>query len=367
MRMTQRRGKSAVHRTGRFVAAVGLAAGLVAAVAAPASAGGSGHNQFKVKNLVSDQRGVAQLRDPNLQNAWGLAAGPSTPIWVANNHTDSSTVYKGATPGNPIQGPLLTVPIDGGAPTGIVYNPTTSFMVPSAAAPATFIFDSEAGDITAWSSGDAGAHAVIMGSNGDADYKGLALAKAHGKAYLYATAFGHNAVDVYDGSFQLQHWAGAFVDPNLPKNYSPFGIDLIGRELYVSYALHVPGDDDDTAGPHHGFIDVYGTDGMLHRRLVTRGALDSPWGMTIATQHFGCFAGALLVGNFGDGMIHAYDPHSGKFLGTLQDDHGHAIHIDGLWALEFGNGITGTHNTLLFSAGPDDEAHGLFGSITSHH
>src|SRR5262249_44346585 len=115
--------------------------------------------------------------------------------------------------------------------------------------------------------------------------------------YLYATAFGHNAVDVYDGSFHLQHWANAFVDPNLPARYSPFGIDKIGDELYVSYALHVPGDDDDTAGPHHGFIDVYGTDGMLHRRLVTRGALNSPWGMTIATPHFGCFAGDLLVGN----------------------------------------------------------------------
>jgi uncharacterized protein (TIGR03118 family) len=366
MRMTQRRGTFASHwRAGRIVAAVGLTAGLVAAAAAPASAGHSApDNHYTVTNLVSDQPGVAQLTDPNLQNAWGLAAGPTTPIWVANNHTDSSTVYKGGTPGNPIQGPLLTVPIDGGAPTGIVYNGTTGFMVPSASAPATFIFDSEAGDITAWSSADSGAHAVIMASNGDADYKGLALAESKGAPYLYATAFGQGTVDVYDSSFTLQHWAGAFVDPNLPSHYSPFGIDHIGSELYVSYALHVPGNDDDVAGPHRGFIDVFGTNGAFHRRLVSRGSLDSPWGMTVATHRFGRFAGDLLVGNFGNGHIHAYNRFSGQYEGALRDANGEPVVIDGLWALEFGNGITGDHNTLLFSAGPDDEAHGLFGSIT---
>ncbi|HEX4490665.1 MAG TPA: TIGR03118 family protein [Acidimicrobiia bacterium] len=365
--MTQRRGTFAGHRVraGRILAAVGLTAGLVAAAAAPAAAGHSApDNRYTVTNLVSDQPGVAQLTDSNLQNAWGLAAGPATPIWVANNHTDSSTVYKGGTPGNPIQGPLLTVPIDGGAPTGIVYNGTTGFTVSSASAPATFIFDSEAGDITAWSSADAGAHAVIVASNRDADYKGLALAQSKGAPYLYATAFGQGAIDVYDSSFTLQHWAGAFVDPNLPSHYSPFGIDTIGNELYVSYALHTPGNDDDVAGPHRGFVDVFGTNGAFHRRLVSRGELDSPWGMTVATKHFGRFAGDLLVGNFGNGHIHAYNRFSGQYEGAVRDANGDPVVIDGLWALEFGNGITGDHNTLLFSAGPDDEAHGLFGSIT---
>jgi uncharacterized protein (TIGR03118 family) len=367
MRTTQRRGTSAGYRrrAGRILAAAGLTAGMLTAAALPAAAGHeTTGNQYTVTNLVSDQAGVAQITDPNLQNAWGLAAGPTTPIWVANNHTDSSTVYSGATPGNPIQGPLLTVPVDGGAPTGIVFNSTSGFMVPSASAPATFIFDSEAGDITAWSNGDAGAHAVVMASNGDADYKGLAIAESNGAPYLYATAFGHNAVDVYDASFTMQNWAGAFVDPTLPTHYSPFGIAAIGQELYVSYALHVRGDEDDTAGPHRGFIDVFGTDGAFHRRLTSRGVLDSPWGMTVATHRFGRFAGDLLVGNFGNGHINAFNRFSGQFVGSVRDGSGPVV-IDGLWALEFGNGVTGTHNTLLFSAGPDDEAHGLFGSITA--
>jgi uncharacterized protein (TIGR03118 family) len=366
MRTTQR------HRRGigKAVAAVGLAAGLiggVATLATPAGAGGPAapNNHYSVTNLVSDQPGVAQITDPNLVNAWGLAAGPSSPIWVANNHTDSSTVYPGDVKGSPIAGPALTVPIDGGAPTGVVFNPTTGFTVPSASAPATFIFASESGNITAWSVSDAGADAVVMASNAVADYKGLALAESNGAPYLYAAAFGNNAVDVYDSTFTLQHWAGAFVDPNLPKRYSPFDIAAIGNELYISYALHEPGNGDDTKGLHHGFIDVYGTDGQLHRRLVSRGLLDSPWGMAIAPPRFGQFAGALLVGNFGDGRIHAYNRFNGRYLGGLRDADGTPIKIEGLWALRFGNGVTGDHNTLLFSAGPNEESHGLFGAITA--
>lgn len=368
MHTTERRESSVriLPRAGRILAAIGLTAGMIAAVAQPATAGpAAANNHYTVTNLVSDQPGVAQITDPNLQNAWGLAAGPTSPIWVANNHTDSTTVYRGATPGNPIQGPLLTVAIDGGAPTGAVFNPTTGFTVPSANAPATFIFDSESGNITAWSSGDAGANAVVMATGGEAaDYKGLALAESDGAPYLYATAFGTRSVDVFDSSFTKQGWPGAFVDPNLPSHYSPFGIAAIGRELYVSYALHTPGNDDDVAGPHRGFVDVFGTDGRLHRRLASRGKLDSPWGMAIAPPRFGQFSGALLVGNFGNGRIHAYNRFTGSYLGALRDGDGNPVVVDGLWGLEFGNGVTGTHNTLLFSAGPDDEAHGLFGSIT---
>jgi uncharacterized protein (TIGR03118 family) len=377
MRTTSRVGSQSVgvhrtgtHKLGRTIAAVGLTAGLiagVATVAAPAGADGPAamNNHYSVTNLVSDQAGVAQVTDPNLQNPWGLAAGPTTPIWVADNHTDTSTVYRGDVKGSPVEGPLLVVPVDGGAPTGIVFNSTGGFMVPSAGAPATFIFASEADDITAWSNADPGAHAVVLGSNAGADYKGLAIAESGGAPFLYAASFGHNAVEVYDTSFTMQHWAGAFVDPNLPRHYAPFGIDTIGNEIYVSYALHVPGDGDDTSGPHHGFIDVFGTDGRLHRRLVSRGALDSPWGMTIAPRNFGQFAGALLVGNFGDGRIHAYNRFTGRFLGGLRDADGNPIRIEGLWALEFGNGVFGNRNTLLFSAGPNEETHGLFGSITA--
>jgi uncharacterized protein (TIGR03118 family) len=237
--------------------------------------------------------------------------------------------------------------------------------VPSASAPATFIFDSEGGDITAWSKDDPTAHAVVMAHNPDSNYKGLAIAESNGAPYLYAANFESNQVDVYDSSFALQTWTGAFVDPNLPTNYAPFGITAIGNEIYVSYALHIPGQEDDAHGPHRGFIDVFGTSGKLHRRLVTRGHLNSPWGMTIAPRRFGQFTGALLVGNFGDGRIHAYNRFNGRSLGALRDDAGNAIEIDGLWGLQFGNGVTGDHNTLLFSAGPNEEANGLFGSITA--
>jgi uncharacterized protein (TIGR03118 family) len=246
-----------------------------------------------------------------------------------------------------------------------VFNPTTGFTVPSASAPATFIFDSEAGDITAWSKDDPTANAVVMFHNDDANYKGLALAESDGAPYLYAANFETNQVDVYDSSFALQHWSGAFADADLPERYAPFGIAEIGNEIYVSYALHEPGEEDDTTGAHHGFIDVFGTNGRLHRRLVSRGNLNSPWGMVIAPRNFGQFAGALLVGNFGNGRIHAYNRYTGRLLGALRDSHGNPVEIEGLWGLQFGNGVTGDRNTLLFSAGPDDEEHGLFGSITA--
>jgi len=357
-------------RAGWAVAAIGVSAGLIAGVAtviAPVGAGAAPNNDYRVTKLVSDLPGVAEITDPNLQNAWGLAAGPTSPLWVANNHTDSTTVYRGAVHGSPIQGPLLVVPVDGGSPTGLVFNPTGGFMVPSANAPATFIFASEAGDITAWSSADPGSDAVVMAHNPNGNYKGLALSESGGAPYLYAANFDTNQVDVYDTSFALQHWAGAFVDPNLPKRYAPFGIAAIGNEIYVTYALHIPGQEDDAHGPHRGFIDVYGTDGRLHRRLVSRGSLDSPWGLAIAPRQFGQFAGALLVGNFGDGRIHAYNRFNGQLLGGLRDSAGVPIQIDGLWALHFGNGVTGARNTLLFSAGPDEEMHGLLGSVTAVH
>jgi uncharacterized protein (TIGR03118 family) len=355
-------------------ATVGVTAGLIAgsAAVAPAASAGSRfapNNKYSVTNLVSDQPGVAEITDPNLQNAWGLAAGPTSPIWVANNHTDSSTVYGGAVKGSPVTGPLLVVPVDGGAPTGLVFNGTDGFKLPSTSpanpVTATFIFDSESGNITAWSKDNPSADAIVMAHNDEANYKGLAIAESDGAPYLYAANFETNAVDVYDSSFAMQHWDGAFVDPDVGSRYAPFGIAAIGNEIYVSYALHKRGADDDTPGAHHGFVDVFGTNGKLHRRLVTRGALDSPWGMAIAPRNFGQFAGALLVGNFGNGRIHAYNRYTGRQLGVLRTAAGDPIEIDGLWGLQFGNGVTGARNDLLFSAGPDDEAHGLFGSISA--
>ncbi|HSS08957.1 MAG TPA: TIGR03118 family protein, partial [Acidimicrobiales bacterium] len=158
-----------------------------------------------------------------------------------------------------------------------------------------------------------------------------------------------------------------FVDPNLPTGYAPFNIANLGGKLYVSYALQNAAKHDDVSGAGHGFIDVYSLDGVLMKRLVMMGALNSPWGLILATDHFGQFSDDLLVGNFGDGSIHAYDPTTGALRGTLTNPDGDPIQINGLWGLIFGDKSVGTTNTLFFSAGIADEAHGLLGTLTPAH
>jgi uncharacterized protein (TIGR03118 family) len=307
------------------------------------------------------------LTDPNLVNSWGLSAGPSTPLWVADNGTDVSTIYPGAVNGMPISIAPLVVSIPQGAPTGTVFNPTTSFKVPvnGQMLPATFLFDSEAGVLSAWPfTNPPMTSAMQVAAVKDAIFKGLAIGHIHGMGpVLYAADFHHNQIVVFNGRFKPVHLMGAFMDPRLPAHFAPFNVQNIGGRIYVAYAKQDAAAEDEVDGLGLGFVDVYTLRGKLIHRVASRGPLDAPWGLVMAPGGFGRFSHTLLVGNFGNGRIHAYDPMTGHLLGTLRRPNGHPITIDGLWGLRFGNGVTGSRRTLLFAAGIDAEAHGLLGAI----
>jgi uncharacterized protein (TIGR03118 family) len=339
----------------------------IAAVTIPvgASAGSTG-GRYQQTNLISDIPGVARITDPNLVNPWGQAASATSPLWVADNGSNVSSLYTGGVKGSiPTIVPLL-VSIPEGAPTGVVFNPTKDFVVHTdkGSAPANFIFDSESGRITAWSLAVSGTRAQIEFTSRRSVYKGLALASADGPHFLYAANFHEDRIDVFNAHFAKVELSGGFKDPDIPSGFAPFNIQLLGGELYVTYAKQDADKHDDVAGPGNGFVDVFDTSGHLLRRLISHGDLNSPWGLVLAPASFGAFAGDLLVGNFGDGAIHAYDPVSGAAKGQLVNTDGNPIRINGLWALRFGNGTFGTDGTLVFTAGIGDESHGLLGEIT---
>jgi uncharacterized protein (TIGR03118 family) len=331
---------------------------------------------YLVHDLVSDQPGFAPITDPSLVNAWGIAIGPVT-MWVSSNEKDLSTVYTGDVNGSPFAKNSLEVNIPGGAPTGQVFNTTTSdFVVTDGtnSAKALFIFASESGAVTGWAptvpppppSHDA--QPAFQATDG-AIYKGIALANdnVRNANFLYLTDFHNNKIDVLDSSFDETTLGGTFTDPNLPSGFAPFNIAAINGKLYVTYAKQDADAEDDVAGRGNGLIDVFTTDGMFEKRLVTRGPLNSPWGMVRAPSNFGDFSNDLLVGNFGDGRINAFNPTTGAFLGTLSSSRNRPLETEGLWGLAFGNGTTaGDTNTLYFAAGPDDESHGLLGKITAN-
>ncbi len=346
-----------------------LAALAVAAVAEGATAGAVTSSQVYVQaNLVSDIPGVARITDPNLVNPWGVAAGPTTPVWIADNGTNVSTLYSGGVAGSiPVTLPLV-VSIPDGAPTGLVFNATNDFVIHQGdvTAPAKFIFDSENGEIAAWTgTTPPTTTAQVEFSNPDAVYKGLAIASTGDGTFLYAADFHRGRIEVFNRHFARVRTSGRFTDPNIPAGFAPFGIQLLNGNLYVTYAMQDADRHDDVAGPGNGFVDVYDTRGNLLKRLISGGDLNSPWGLALAPAGFGAFSGDLLVGNFGDGAIHAYDPSSGAEQGQLTNADGNPIVISGLWSLWFGNGVTGTPSTLLFTAGLAGESHGLFGAITA--
>lgn len=332
--------------------------------------------------LVSDGSQPSDFVDPNLVNAWGVAFNPQAFVWVSDADTGKATLYDGTGKPNPL---VVTIPPGPGdtlgSPTGIVFSAGADFVVTGttsagapAAGPARFIFATEAGLIVGWAP-NVNPNAALLavdnaqgGGTSRAIYKGLALGGNGTTHLLYATDFHNARVDVFDGTFKpVTLSAGAFVDPHVPHGFAPFGIQAINGDIYVTYAKQDGDAEDDVAGRGLGFVDVYDPNGKLVRRLIDHSELNAPWGLALAPASFGRFGGALLVGNFGDGTIHAFSPISGHLLGTLRDARGQRIQIDGLWGMQFGNGLLGQDTNALFAAaGPDDEEHGTYSVIRAH-
>ncbi len=339
---------------------------------------------FAKTTLVTDAVGTSAVSvDPNLVNPWGIAFGPTSPAWVANNHTASSTVYDGNGKLQPHASPLIVhLPQSAGGgdfdPTGIVFNGSADLVVTAGgkSGPARFIFDGEGGMIAGWSSAVDLGNAVIMYTDtGGAIYKGLAIGSNGTASFLYAADFHNNKIDVFNASFQKQTPTAtsfAFTDPTLPAGYAPFGIQAIANgaggatQIYVAYAKQAPpGNADETAGAGLGLVNIFDANGALVKHLVVAGGkLNAPWGMALAPANAGTLSNALLVGNFGDGKINAYDPASGAYVGTVVDSTGQPFAVPGLWGIAFGNGTnTQPPNTLFYAAGTNDEANGELGRI----
>ena len=371
----------------RLASAIAVAAAVsvgLAGAATPASAGhATATRAYTQTNLVSDIPGLAAHTDPNLRNSWGTSTGPGLPIWVSDNASGVTTLYDGQ--GNPQPGSgdnqlVVTIPAPPsagpgavGAPDGTVFNPTAGGFVVSkngASASARFLFATEDGTIAGWSPSVDPTRAVLAVDRSTATdpagdvgalYKGLALVNTATGRFLYATNFRFGTVDVFNSNFEL---VNSFTDPTIPAGFAPFGIHNIGGDLYVTFAKQDAAKHDDDAGPGHGFVDVFAPNGDLLQRLASRGRLNSPWAVTLAPSTFGAFGGDILVGNFGDGRINAFDPATGQFLGQLRSQHG-PITIPGLWGLRFPTGsLNVTPNALYFTAGPNHEADGLLGDIT---
>jgi uncharacterized protein (TIGR03118 family) len=329
-------------------------------------AAGSSYQQH---SLVADKSGPADHTDSSLINAWGIAFHPDGFAWVADNGTGEATAYDGL--GN--KKVEITIPPPAGslgtaAPTGIVFNDSSDFVVTGndVSGPSAFIFATEDGTISGWNSDIDAAHAVLAVDNSStgAVYKGIAIAANGTDRFLYATDFHNNKIDVFDKDFRPTTLSCSFVDHRMPAGFAPFGIHNVRGNLYVTYAKQDAVRHDDVAGKGLGVVDVYNANGCLIRRMITRGQLNAPWGIAVAPTDFGKFSNTLLISNFGDGLINAYDMVSGHFQGALREAKGKPLGIDGLWGIAFGNGVNNQPiNALFFAAGPNDESDGLFGQL----
>ena len=338
---------------------------------------------FSTTSLVADLAGgSAAVTDANLVNPWGIAFGPTTFAWVANNHSETSTLYDGNGKAQPAAGPLVVSFAASGSgtsfdPTGVVYNASSDFMITSGATSgaARFVFVGEGGMIAGWAPGVDLTHAITMYTDVvGAVYKGLAIANNGTGNFLYATDFHNGKVDVFDATFTKQTPSAtsfAFTDPTLPAGYAPFGIQALptgtngATQIYVSYAQQSPPSNDNANGAGLGLVDIYDTNGNFVSHLIpVGGLLNAPWGLALAPADFGTLSHALLVGNFGDGKINAYNPTSGAYVGTIADAAGNAFALPGLWGIAFGNDASNQpHNTLFFAAGTNNEVNGAYGRI----
>jgi uncharacterized protein (TIGR03118 family) len=322
---------------------------------------------FLQVNLASDLPGLAQRTDPNLVNPWGIVFSPTGPFWLANNGTDVADILDGNGQPFPLAPAIPPAVPSGEAPSGIAFNHRAGFVVSEngVGAPSRFLFATENGKIFGWSDVVDPARALLAIDRSDtgAVYKGLALAAdAAGRSFLFVADFSHGTIDVFDQAFRQVAPPGSFQDPNLPAGFAPFNIQNVNNRLFVAYARR--NGTDELAGAGLGFIDVYNLNGDLLSRFASGGALNAPWGIVQAPANFGSFGGAVLIGNNGDGHINAFNPATGVSLGALTDGSGVPIAISHLWSLTFGNGHAGgDSNTLFFTAGVDNETHGLFGAV----
>jgi len=374
---------------------------------APVKAGGYDETDLVANKLkLTDKNGIvhnADVIDQNLKNPWGLTAGPTTPFWVSDNNAGVATLYGVAVGGKSVTINPLVVSIptpissSGGAPTGAVFNIALgagAFKITDGihTAPAVFLFATEDGTIVGWNPGvdptgrfggpggvsTQGVIAVDNSGNNftnpnpssqtGAVYKGIAMSTdANGQTRLYVTNFRSGMVEMYSDGFMALGSGPAFVDPKLPDSYAPFNIVNINGALFVTFAKQNADKHDDVAGQGHGFVDVFELDGTFRQRFAQHGQLNSPWGVAQAPTNFGALSGDLWIGNFGNGHINAYNPDSGEFIDKVRNPKGQAIVIDGLWALRVGNnGNGGRSDTIYFTAGPNGETDGLFGSLTPH-
>jgi len=372
---------------------------------APVKAGGYDETDLVANKLkLTDKNGIvhnADVIDQNLKNPWGVAESAGSPFWISDNNAGVATLYN--VPGAKVSiNPLVVripTPISssGGAPTGAVFNIALgagAFKITDGihTAPAVFLFATEDGTIVGWNPGvdptglfNGPNHASTQGvialdnsgnnftnpnpsSQTGAVYKGLAIATdANGQTRLYATNFRSGVVEMYSSGFMALGSGPAFVDPKLPDSYAPFNVTVLSGAVFVTYAVQDAIKHDDVAGQGHGFVDVFELDGTFRQRFAQHGQLNSPWGVAQAPTNFGALSGDLWIGNFGNGHINAYNPDSGEFIDKVRNPKGQAIVIDGLWALRVGNnGNGGRSDTIYFTAGPNGETDGLFGSLTPH-
>ena len=368
----------ALRGIGMASIAVTAVAGMLA-VAAPAGAATPPPNSFAQTNLIANKASLKpRLVDPALTNAWGLAAGPSTPLWVSDNNSARAGVYSGGVGGGAVSLDF-SVPVPGGNPTGQVFNPDASaFSVGGpAGSPAIFIVATDSigvsqspGEIAAWNGGatfvveDSPKGGAAGKTPAKAVFKGLALATTpKAGPELFAADVANAKIDVLSKNFKLVSTPKEFRDPKMPAGYAPFNVQDLGGRIYVTYGQQNKARTDVVPGAHRGFVDVYTVNGQLIRRLVSRGPLNEPWGLAIAPTGFGPFGGDLLVGNLGNGWINVFNRTTGKHLGWLATPGGKPIAISGLWGLEPGNSAFGGSSALVFSAGPNGQTNGLVGIL----
>ncbi len=329
---------------------------------------------FTRTDLTANNANVANVPniDPNLVNAWGMSRSSGSPWWISDNGTGLSTLYDGT---GLAQSLVVTIPLPNGqtgtsAPTGTVFNAFNGSFEVVPGQRAVFLFATENGTIAGWNFNVDLNNAFVKVDNSasGAVYKGLAIGMTAGGPRLYATNFISGQVEIYDSKFHRVNVnrTAAFTDSRLPANYAPFGIQNVGGNIVVSFAKRLPGEKDEIHGAGFGFVDVFDLNGNLLLRLQHNQTMNAPWGIAQAPGDFGAFSHRILIGNFGDGTIHAYNAMSGKLEGTIEDANGAPIWIDGLWGLSFGGGNTnsGLANELFYTAGPNEEADGLLGKLS---